>query len=303
MDKYSTFLDSFLESFFAERGASKNSVLAYRRDLLDFFKFSKKSTEQKEELVRAFIQHLSSNRLTPRSIARKLSSLRQFFDFLLSENIIEKNYALMVDIPKFQQKLPDILQIEEIANLINHLKDDKSEDGIRTLAMISLLYASGLRVSELVSLKIDNLTFEHGVEPQKLRNYFSIKGKGARERIVVINDSSRASLEEYLKIRKIFMIESNSRFLFPSRSSLGHMTRQNFAILLKNSALGAGINPSKVSPHILRHSFASHLLENGADLRIIQELLGHVDIATTQIYTHLQKDHLRKTLDEYHPMS
>jgi integrase/recombinase XerD len=304
MDNYSTFLDSFLEYFFAERGASLNSVLAYRRDLLDFFAFAKTDVSQNEELIRSFVRHLSSNDLGPRSIARKLSSLRQFFDFLISENIIDKNPALMVDIPKFQQKLPTILQIEEIKQLIAYLQNDKSEEGIRALAMISLLYASGLRVSELVSLKTDSLVFEHNhkLEKQKLLNYFTIKGKGERERIVVINNASRENLEAYLKIREIFIIVKNSRFLFPSRSALGHMTRQNFAILLKNAANAAGLDSSRISPHILRHSFASHLLENGADLRIIQELLGHVDIATTQIYTHLKKTHLQKVLEEFHPL-
>jgi integrase/recombinase XerD len=168
---------------------------------------------------------------------------------------------------------------------------------------VSLLYASGLRVSELVTLKIDDLIFEHSLEsgPKKLKNYFTIKGKGERERIVIINDTTSQSLEEYLKIRHIF--STNSRFLFPSRSNLGHMTRQNFAILLKNAAISSGIDHRRVSPHILRHSFASHLLENGADLRVIQELLGHVDIATTQIYTHLQKSHLKKIIDECHPIN
>ena len=293
-----SFLEPFFESFLSEKGASKNSILAYRRDLLDFFAFID-TQDNEENFVPAFIRNLSKSNIAPRSVARKLSAIRQFFDFLISEEIVDQNPALMVDIPKFQQKLPNILQIDEIINLIDHLKKDRSEEGIRILAMVSLLYASGLRVSELVSLKIHDLGFEPGT--CKLRNYFTIKGKGNRERIVIINDSAKENLQEYLKIHDFF--SKNSKFLFPSRSNLGHMTRQNFSILLKNGAISAGINHKRVSPHTLRHSFASHLLENGADLRIIQELLGHVDISTTQIYTHLQKSHLKKLLDECHPIA
>jgi integrase/recombinase XerD len=301
--EFRSYLEPYLESFFAEKGASRNSVAAYKRDLLDFFTFMKTYQEEPNDEVRAFIRSLSNASISARSIARKLSAIRQFFDFLISEDLIETNPALMIDIPKFQQKLPNILRVEEIANLISHLAQDLSAEGIRMLAMVSLLYASGLRVSELVTLKIDDLVFEHSLEngPKKLKNYFTIKGKGERERIVIINDTTRQSLQEYLKIRYIF--STNSRFLFPSRSNLGHMTRQNFAILLKNAAISSGIDYRKISPHILRHSFASHLLENGADLRVIQELLGHVDIATTQIYTHLQKSHLKKIIDECHPIN
>ena len=294
------FLESFLEAFFAESGAVKNSVDAYKCDLLDFISFVKDKSLMNIDIedVRGFVRYLKFKELSARSISRKISALRRFFDFLISEKYITKNPALMVDLPKFQNKLPNILSIEEIIELISYLRMDRSNEGIRLLAMVSLLYASGLRVSELVTLKIDNLVFNYSTKI--LQNHFNVKGKGGRDRIVVINLEAKNALEDYIKIKDKFI---NNRFLFSSKSKLGHMTRQNFALLLKKAGDNISIDRNRISPHILRHSFASHLLENGADLRVIQELLGHVDVATTQIYTHLDCSHLKKIIDECHPLS
>jgi integrase/recombinase XerD len=169
--------------------------------------------------------------------------------------------------------------------------------------MISLLYASGIRVSELVSLKTTNLSINQATSV--INNYISVTGKGAKERIVIINDVALKNLKEYLSYRTIFLPnpDKDKLYLFPSKSSFGHMTRQNFALLLKNTSVNAGLDPARISPHVLRHSFASHLLAGGADLRVIQELLGHSDISTTQIYTHVRHEKLKEVVEKHHPLS
>ena len=170
--------------------------------------------------------------------------------------------------------------------------------------MIYLIYASGLRVSELVSLKFIDIT--SGIKIFQIRKTFTVKGKGGKERIVVINDKARQALTKYLKIRENFCKRKSAnakQYFFTGSSKEGHMTRQNFALQLKKTSINCGLNPEIISPHVLRHSFASHLLEGGADLRVIQELLGHSDISTTQIYTHVQTKHLKKTLNQFHPLN
>lgn len=206
--------------------------------------------------------------------------------------------------PKYQNKLPEILSIDQIKSLLEHCSQDNSPEGIRLNAMIHLLYASGLRVSELVSLKLADI-LTNKTSKGEVRKIFSVLGKGNKERVIVINEQAVISIAKYLAIRDVFVNKAKPRnliYLFPSSALAGYMTRQNFAILLKSAALYAGLNPEHISPHILRHSFASHLLEGGADLRVIQELLGHADISTTQIYTHLQTNHLKKAL-LYHPLN
>lgn len=348
------FIEQFLEMMIAERGIAKNSVLSYKSDLLNFQDFlaKKKQSELtvKTEDLGEFIFYLAKKDLTARSINRKLSTIKSYYEFLISENHSNHNPALMVDLPKYHAKLPSILSVEQIKTLLTscnnntnnrpHAKfayaegfeedserrtaaylnvgEDSSteltyqspefrmrsnEDNIRLRAMIHLLYASGLRVSELVSLKLVDLFHQHSGEIKKV---FTIIGKGNKERTVVINEQAIASIAEYLKIRDNFIPPNNPKaklYLFPSLSAAGYMTRQNFAILLKQLAIQAGLAPDTISPHVLRHSFATHLLEGGADLRVIQELLGHADISTTQIYTHIQTKQLKNTLDLYHPLN
>lgn len=300
------YIEQFLEMMLAERGIAKNSILGYKNDLLDFQSFL--THRQLSELniqgleIRSWIEHLAKNGLQPRSINRKISTIKGYYEFLISESYANYNPILIIDLPKYQAKLPSVLSINEVKTLLDYCEEDKTFEGIRLKAMIHLLYASGLRVSELVSIKLSDVLVN------KISNIvskmFTIKGKGAKERVVLINQLALNSLAEYLVIRSNFINKKNSRsnlYLFSSKATEGYMTRQNFALLLKQAALKASLNPINISPHTLRHSFASHLLENGADLRVIQELLGHTDISTTQIYTHIQTNHLKKAL-ELHPL-
>ncbi len=317
----------------AEKGISKSTVNAYSHDIKEFAAaLHSKTNDEKsnidfatEQAIREFIQTLYSDGVTARSIARKISALRAYYDFLLQEQVIKLNPARGIDTPKYSTSLPDVLSLEDMKILIEYTETQTSPEGLRLTAMIKLLYAAGMRVSELVSLKISDLQIEHkykildntetksqktkGIdiisEYGEIKPYFYVKGKGDKERLVIINNTTIEALKKYLPIRPVFLNNKKlaQLYLFPSQSSTGYMTRQNFAILLKNAALNAGLSPEKVSPHVLRHSFASHLLAGGADLRSIQELLGHADISTTQIYTHVQSGRLKEVLDTMHPAS
>lgn len=301
------FLEQFLEMMLAERAIAKNSLYAYKRDMLDFSHYLTTHkifsvTEVTSDDIRSFIRHLAGNNISARSIARKISSIRNYYHFLITENITKDNPALLVDIPKYRVELPSILSLEDIKEILNSCTIDTSPEGIRLFAMIHLLYASGLRVSELVSLKLTNLSID--VVLNKINNYINVVGKRNKERLVIINEQALDAIVKYLPYRTLFITnKEGSPYLFPSKSAAGYMTRQNFALLLKQIAITTGIDPDKISPHILRHSFASHLLSGGADLRVIQELLGHTDIATTQIYTHLETKHLREVIEQFHPLS
>jgi integrase/recombinase XerD len=301
------YVEQYLEMMLAERGIAKNSLVSYKRDLLDYQQFlsDSKITELTSSSgdIDQYIQLLASNGISARSINRKISTLKSYYNFLISESYIDNNPTLIVDLPKFNNKLPSILSIEDIKILLDFCNQDLSPEGIRLCAMIHLIYASGLRVSELVSLKLTDIF--SGYKNLEARSTFLVKGKGGKERLVVINDKARLAIEEYLKIRDVFCKNKSPLskiYFFSSISSAGHMTRQNFSGLLKQISIKAELDPNNISPHILRHSFASHLLENGADLRVIQELLGHSDISTTQIYTHVQTKHLKQTLQDCHPL-
>ena len=300
------FIEQFLEMMVAERGIATNSLISYKCDLRDFHQFlsHKKLLElhAKTQDLRDWIEYLARNGLQPRSINRKISTIKSYYEFLISEKYTDFNPCLMVDVPKYSNKLPDILSIQEIKTLLAYCDQEKSREAIRLKAMTHLLYASGLRVSELVSIKLTDILVNQ--LSKNIKNIFSIVGKGQKERMIVINEQAIRSLSDYLAIRDEFTSKKYPKshlYLFSSSSSAGHMTRQNFAILLKQAAIKAGLNPENISPHSLRHSFASHLLEGGADLRVIQELLGHADISTTQIYTHVQTHHLKNALD-FHPL-
>lgn len=301
------YIEQFIEMIVAERGIAKNSVLSYKRDLLDFQNFLTKNKLSELEVssddIEGYIKNLSANNIAPRSINRKISTLKSYYNFLISEGYAKHNPTLIVDLPKYSNKLPSVLSIEKIKILLEYCNKGKTHEGIRLSAMIHLIYASGLRVSELVSLKLTEIT--SGIKASDIRKTFSVKGKGGKERIVVINDKTKQVLEEYLKIREVFCKGKSTKarqYFFASLSKEGYMTRQNFALQLKKASLNCGLDPDIISPHVIRHSFASHLLEGGADLRVIQELLGHSDISTTQIYTHVQTEHLKKTLDQFHPL-
>ena len=299
------YIEQFLTMLLAERGLAKNSIIAYKKDLDDFTAFAKTRnihdlTTVSVDDIREFAYSLSKASISPRSLARKLSAVRGFYHFLVSESIIQQNPAQLIDLPKYGAPLPGMLSIVEIKALIDNCTGNNPEN-IRLKCMIHILYATGLRVSELVSLKVTNLSLNHTTN--ELKNYITVIGKGSKERIVMINNMAQAAIKDYLPYREFFIpLGQTSIFLFPSSAKQGYMTRQNFALLLKNAAINSGIDPARVSPHILRHSFASHLLAGGADLRVIQELLGHADISTTQIYTHMQVDKLKDVMNKCHPL-
>ena len=301
------YIEQFIETIIAERGIAKNSVISYQKDLRDFYDFLLKTKLNEVSIlpknIEDYVKVLASKNLSPRSISRKISTVKSYYNFMISEGYIEYNPALTIDLPKYSKSLPKFLSIDNIKELLRCCDRDNSPEAIRLNAMIHLMYASGLRVSELVSLKLTSIS--SGIDALTIRKTFIINGKGGKERLVVINDKAKYILEKYLRIRKHFVqgkLAKSNLYLFASTSKEGYMTRQNFAIQLKKIALIAGLDPSVISPHILRHSFASHLLQGGADLRVIQELLGHADISTTQIYTHIQTDHLKTTLSKFHPL-
>ncbi|NRB10287.1 MAG: site-specific tyrosine recombinase XerD [Rickettsiaceae bacterium] len=301
------FTQQFIEMMLSERGIAKNSVTSYIRDLEDFSFFLKENKFDEFNLntenISKYIRKLSDD-LSPRSINRKISTLKSYYKFLISENHLDYNPLLLADLPKYSSKLPMILSINEMRQLLEYCNCDDSPLGIRLNAMIHLIYASGLRVTELVSLRLIDIA--SGVDNLTVKKTFTIIGKGSKERVVLINERAKLALEQYLKIRPYFCQNVSTKakqYFFVSKSKLGHMTRQNFAVSLKKTVQNIGLDATKISPHILRHSFASHLLEGGADLRVIQELLGHADIATTQIYTHIQTEQLKNTVENFHPLA
>jgi len=232
--------------------------------------------------------------MTPRTVARRLSVLRQFYRFLLAERMRDDDPASTLDSPKLGRPLPKVLARVEVDRLIEAAQA-RGGDGGRMETLLEILYGSGLRVSELVGLP--------AVAAERDPTMLVVRGKGSKERQVPLSDPARAAIAKWLRARAAALGEEKSRYLFPSRGRAGHLTRQRFAQLLKEAALAAGIDPVRVSPHVLRHAFASHLLEAGADLRSVQMMLGHADIATTQIYTHVVPEKLRALVEDHHPLA
>ena len=301
-------LQLFLDMLMAERGAAAHTIEAYARDLSEFLAFlaSKGKTAEtaSADHLRAFLAGLAKKGLAPTSRARKLSAIRQFFRFLLAEGMRSDDPSSAIDSPKLGRPLPKILSLEEVEALLRTASDasEQAADGaarrraLRLYALLETLYATGLRVSELITLPRAVLTTDDRV--------LAIKGKGGRERLVPLNDAARKALAVHLAAVRDDEAKASgaSPWLFPS-SGGEHLTRQRFGQELKALALQAGIEPSRVSPHVLRHAFASHLLERGADLRTVQQLLGHADISTTQIYTHVIEERLRRLVEQHHPLA
>jgi len=296
--------EAFLEMLKAERGASVNTEAAYGADLRHLFAFIARRKQGPlnvdAEALRAYLKSLDYVGMTPRTVARRLSVIRQFFRFLLAERMREDDPSSTLDSPKLGRPLPKVLSRDEVDRLIEAARSVGGKkggtDGGRMATLLEILYATGLRVSELVTLPLS------GVERDP--TVLIVRGKGAKERLVPLSDPARLAIASWLHVRDGALDEGEvSRFLFPSRGRTGHLTRQRFAQLLKEAALAANIDPARVSPHVLRHAFASHLLEGGADLRSVQLMLGHADIATTQIYTHVLDDKLRKLVQEKHPLA
>lgn len=294
-------LEAFLEMLSAERGAAVHTLDAYRRDLLDYAGFLKKRgrwlANGSAADVRGYLEALSSAGLKASTQARRLSAMRQLHRFLLDEDIRVDDPTSAVESPKRARPLPKVVTEAQTQSIIDAAASLEGPEAIRLLCIVELLYASGLRVSELVSLPLVAVSGE--------RRTILVKGKGGRERLVPLGAPAREAITAYLKVRARFLpkLERAQRYLFPSRGVEGHLTRRRIGQLMKDLAVKAGVDPRKLSPHVLRHAFASHLVAHGADLRSVQQLLGHADIATTQIYTHVQDERLRKLVAEKHPLA
>jgi integrase/recombinase XerD len=296
-------LESFLDMMGAERGASINTLAAYRRDLIDFVGYcANKGLNARaaaRDDIKAYLMRLSTSGAAGSTQARRLSALRQFYAFLYIDGIRKDDPTNAVDAPKRERPLPKVLTQDDIEKLIAQAGKSKTPEGARLVCIVEMLYASGLRISELITLPLT---------AAKNQGFLLVKGKGGKERLAPLNARAKAAMDEYLKARTEFLPEGArrahaERFLFPSRSAEGYLTRRRCHQLLKELAGNAGIDPDKLSPHVLRHAFATHLVEGGADLRTVQTLLGHSDIATTEIYTHVAKDRLTQVVEAAHPLS
>ncbi|WP_299398593.1 site-specific tyrosine recombinase XerD [Pelagibius sp.] len=303
-----TQLEPFLEMLAAERGAAANTLEAYRRDLESFAAFLQQRRKRPETAeagdLRAFLSQLAKAGMAPRTAARRLSALRQFYRFLLSEGLREDDPSAAVDSPRQGRSLPKVLSEAEVDALLAAAQRRQDAEGLRLAALVELLYATGLRVSELVGLRL--------AATQRDQRLLIVRGKGNKERMVPLSDAARRSLAAYLEVRDRFLTttgkgekarRADSPWLFPSRGASGHITRHRVGQLLKDLAHAAQLDAAKVSPHVLRHAFASHLLDHGADLRSLQKMLGHADISTTQIYTHVLNERLKALVQTHHPLA
>lgn len=309
--KYRQWSEAFLEMLAAERGVAKNTIIAYRQDLwnfLSFLEFSLKKEDLKfvgSQDIASYLQFLREQGRSPGTQSRHLSTLRHFFNFLLSEQEIEESPTQLIEGPKTHQSLPKTLTYEEVESLIVKAAELDTPRGIRLSAMLELIYASGMRVSELVCLPL--VAIPQDLEQLKVNQMIFIKGKGGRERFIPLGLPAVLALERYMKVRSYFCKSKNGndlqKWLFPSWGKEGHLTRIRFFQQLKELAADVSIDPSKISPHILRHAFATHLLQGGADLMIIQKLLGHSTIATTQIYTHVMANRVINLVQQHHPLA
>ena len=300
-------IDRFLEMLAAERQVAKNTTEAYKRDLGDFCQFlqGKDLTDIQASEVHLYLESLASKEFLPTTIARRTSALRQFYAFLLSEELCVKNPCQHLKPLRQKRVLSNVLNEEQINQLLQSIYEEATDkpEKIRMAALLETLYASGLRVSELVGMPMRSLIADS--KTKKLQSMILIRGKGNRERLVPLNEAAMMALQAYLPIRNYFINKSGPKsaaWLFPSTSQQGHLTRQGFGQLLKQQAILAGLDPRLLSPHVIRHSFATHLLNRGADLLVIQKLLGHADIGTTQIYTHVVPDHLMELVTVHHPL-
>jgi len=293
-------LDLFLEMLAAERGAARLTIAAYRNDLIDAARFLARSGVTLEAAsnaaLRKYLGYLARLGMQPRSVARKLSALRQFYRFLVLERLSADDPSAALDAPRLGRPLPKIMSEADAQSLLTAAGARPGPEGLRAVCLLELLYGSGLRVSELVGLPL--------AAARGGKRFLLVRGKGDKERLVPLSPPARRALDVYLAARASFLKPKiDSRFLFPSRGKSGHLTRERCGQVLKQLALEAGLDPKRLSPHVLRHAFASHLLDRGADLRSVQEMLGHADIATTQIYTHVMGDRLQRLVATHHPLA
>jgi len=287
-------IEAFLEMLAAERGAARNTLLAYDRDLDDFASFAAgrgdSVSRASAATMHAYMASLGARGLKPRSAARRLSALRQFHRFLLREGVRTDDPTGLLDSPKLPSVLPKYLSEAEVDALLAAAARLPARPGVVARTALEILYATGLRVSELLGLPRTSLAGDAAL--------LMVKGKGGKERMVPLSDRAKEQASALTALS-----DKRVRWLFPGRDPARPLTRQAFFLLLKQVAIEADIDPARVSPHVLRHSFASHLLAHGADLRSLQMLLGHADIATTQIYTHVLAERLRQLVEAHHPLA
>jgi len=301
----------FTDMLAAEQGAGSNTLDAYRRDLSDLSGFLARSslsfTSVTTQGLRDYLADLDGRGYKSSSVARRLSAMRHLFRFLLNERVRQDDPAAILSGPKRGRPLPKVLSIGDVDRLLSHAKASTENAkasaaqrlrALRLYCLLEVLYATGLRVSELVALPVS--------AARRDARMIVVRGKGDKERLVPLNEPSRQAMTDYLaalgELRKKSGQSSAGKWLFPSFGESGHLTRQHFARDLKELAAGAGLSPRLISPHVLRHAFASHLLHNGADLRVVQTLLGHTDISTTQIYTHVVEERLKSLVRDLHPL-
>ncbi|PVB61441.1 site-specific tyrosine recombinase XerD [Labrenzia sp. 011] len=299
-------LENFLEMLAAERGAAENTLEGYRRDLEDFSGFlgRKSLAAACPEDISAYLGDLVRRGFAETSQARRLSALKQFYKFLYAEGSREDDPTRTLSAPRKRASLPKVLSMDEVDILIETARREAEKPqksaaarlrAQRMYTLIETLYATGLRVSELVALPVSAALRD--------ARLIEIRGKGGKERLVPLSRAAQAAMKDYVGLRAAEGAHEKSPWLFPSHGDSGHLTRQHFARDLKDLAVAAGLDATKVSPHVLRHAFASHLLQNGADLRVVQQLLGHADISTTQIYTHVLDERLRELVESAHPLA
>jgi integrase/recombinase XerD len=296
----------FLDMLAAERGAGKNTLAAYGRDLADFTAYlagGRSVATATTDDIRAYLSDLAKRGMQPATVARRLSAIRQLYRFLYAEGQRKDDPAAVLEGPKRGRALPKTLTLAEVDRLLRVAAQSDPEAPLavrlraaRLASLVELLYATGLRVSELVALPASAARRDAQV--------IVVRGKGNKDRMVPLNDAAKQAMAEYLAlVAEAGSGDAGSKWLFPSFGDSGHLTRQHFARELKALAAAAGLRAAQLSPHVLRHAFASHLLHNGADLRVVQTLLGHADISTTQIYTHVLEERLKSLVRDLHPLT
>ncbi|RED51246.1 site-specific tyrosine recombinase XerD [Aestuariispira insulae] len=295
-------IETFLEMMAAERGVARQTLEAYRRDLVDFSGFlAAHRLPRLEDAdngdLKAYFSDLTDRHAKASTAARRLSCLRQFYRFLYLEGLRADDPTAKLESPRQGRPLPKILSEEEVDALLHAAQRDGTPEGLRLNCLLELLYATGLRVTELMSLP------DRAIRDDQ--EYMIVKGKGGKERMVPLPKPARDAISDYRSVRSEFLPkgQKESPYLFCSNAKAGHLTRQRTGQLLKALALSANLDPDRVSPHVLRHAFASHLLNHGANLRVVQKLLGHSDISTTQIYTHVMSEQLKALVENAHPLA
>jgi integrase/recombinase XerD len=301
-------IELFLDMLAAERGAGKNTLDAYRNDLADLSAHLSAAGRgiavANTDDLRGFLSALAERGFKASSLARRLSAVRQLYRFLYAEGKLSHDPAAVLEGPKRGWSLPKVLSIAEVDGLLTQARKDMEDTeqpptqrlrAARLLCLLEVVYATGLRVSELMALPAS--------AAKRDQRMLVVRGKGGKERLVPLNQAAKRAMAEYLKMRGDAEPKAASKWLFPSFGEQGHLTRQHFARELKSLGSACGIAPARLSPHVLRHAFASHLLHNGADLRVVQTLLGHADISTTQIYTHVLEERLKALVRDLHPLT